>query len=149
MYFFVQETVHLNWRIFTETFECLDIIKCYAVHSDRQIKFLQFMNICKCFNIKSHKIGFLAVGWVWKDCHFMGLACVNLYFYVSESVSTKFEPRITLKVSMSACDWTRKSESLGLRARKVVKLWGLSWRAEGNFVHLVGEMWIVLSQVGW
>jgi len=37
MNFFVQETVHLNSRIFTETFECLDIIKCYAVHSDRQI----------------------------------------------------------------------------------------------------------------
>jgi len=28
----------------------------------------------------------------------MGLAFVNLYFYVSESSSTKFEPRITLKV---------------------------------------------------
>jgi len=41
-----------------------------------------------------------------------------------------------------------KSESLGLRARKFVNLGGLPRRAEGNFIHLVGEMWIVLSKVG-
>jgi len=53
MYFFVQETVHFNSRTFNKTFDCLDNIKCYSVHSVRQIEFLQFMNISKYFNLKS------------------------------------------------------------------------------------------------
>jgi hypothetical protein len=34
----------------------------------------------------------------------MGLAFVNLYFYVSEISSEKFEPQSTLELKMSACD---------------------------------------------
>jgi len=55
MYFFAQENVHLNSRTFTKTFECLENIKCYSVHSFRQTEFLQIMNISKCFNLKSHE----------------------------------------------------------------------------------------------
>jgi len=83
-----------------------------------------------------------------KIAHFMGLAFVNLYFYVSEISSEKFEPQSTLELKMSACDWTRKSEYWALTARKLVNLGGLSRSAEGNYVPLVRQMWIVLSKVG-
>ena len=51
--FFAQETVHFNSRKFTKNFQCLGNIKCYSVHSVRQTEFLRFMNISKCFNLKS------------------------------------------------------------------------------------------------
>jgi hypothetical protein len=83
----------LNARTATGSFEIPDNMRCYSVRPARQIERLQFTNISKCFSLKSCgtiSLFFLRAGE--KITHFMGLPCVNLYFYVSESVSMKFEP---------------------------------------------------------